>query len=150
MLQRLRARTEWKFFSVLPKADGTLAVLWWILLMIPGAVLLLLAFRQFLSVNALVFTVGILLTALGMQKTFGYERTPGVLPLAMVVPAIALVQCWGTLFAGRRRWLRWLRNAGLFASIVLCVAANLQIYFGIYGRWLHFGDETSEMGWVAG
>jgi hypothetical protein len=80
----------------LPMADRYTAAL-----MIPGAVLLLLAFRQFLSVNALVFTVGILLTALGMQKTFGYERTPGVLPLAMTVPAIALVQCWGTLFAGR-------------------------------------------------
>src|SRR4029450_3325485 len=36
MLQRLRARTEWKFFSVLPKADRPLATLWWMLLILGG------------------------------------------------------------------------------------------------------------------
>jgi ATP-binding cassette subfamily B protein len=36
MLDRLRARNEWKFFAVLPKADRTLAVLWWILLVARG------------------------------------------------------------------------------------------------------------------
>jgi ATP-binding cassette subfamily B protein len=36
MLQRLRARTEWKFFSVLPKADRPLATLWWMLLILRG------------------------------------------------------------------------------------------------------------------
>jgi ATP-binding cassette, subfamily B, bacterial len=36
MLQRLRARTEWKFFSVLPKADRPLAALWWTLLILRG------------------------------------------------------------------------------------------------------------------
>ena len=36
MLQRLRARTEWKFFSVLPKADRPLATLWWTLLILRG------------------------------------------------------------------------------------------------------------------
>jgi ATP-binding cassette, subfamily B, bacterial len=36
MLQRLRARTEWKFFSVLPKADRPLATLWWFLLALRG------------------------------------------------------------------------------------------------------------------
>jgi ATP-binding cassette, subfamily B, bacterial len=36
MLQRLRARTEWKFFSVLPKADRPLAALWWTLLVLRG------------------------------------------------------------------------------------------------------------------
>jgi ATP-binding cassette, subfamily B, bacterial len=36
MLQRLRARTEWKFFSVLPKADRPLAALWWTLLILSG------------------------------------------------------------------------------------------------------------------
>jgi ABC-type multidrug transport system fused ATPase/permease subunit len=29
VLERLRGRNEWKFFSVLPKADRTLAALWW-------------------------------------------------------------------------------------------------------------------------
>jgi ABC-type multidrug transport system fused ATPase/permease subunit len=36
MLQRLRARTEWKFFSVLPKADRPLTTLWWTLLILRG------------------------------------------------------------------------------------------------------------------
>jgi ABC-type multidrug transport system fused ATPase/permease subunit len=35
-LDRLRARKEWKFFAVLPKADGTLAIVWWILLVLRG------------------------------------------------------------------------------------------------------------------
>jgi ATP-binding cassette, subfamily B, bacterial len=36
MLHRLRARNEWKFFAVLPKADRPLAWLWWILLVARG------------------------------------------------------------------------------------------------------------------
>jgi ABC-type multidrug transport system fused ATPase/permease subunit len=35
-LERLRARNEWKFFAVLPKAAGTLAVLWWAVLILRG------------------------------------------------------------------------------------------------------------------
>ena len=36
MLQRLRDRPEWKFFSVLPKADGALAFAWWSALILRG------------------------------------------------------------------------------------------------------------------
>ena len=36
MLARLRARNEWKFFAVLPKADGTLAIVWWLILTLRG------------------------------------------------------------------------------------------------------------------
>jgi ATP-binding cassette, subfamily B, bacterial len=36
MLQRLRARNEWKFFGVLPKADRTLATVWWVVLVCRG------------------------------------------------------------------------------------------------------------------
>jgi ABC-type multidrug transport system fused ATPase/permease subunit len=36
VLERLRARNEWKFFAVLPKADRTLAVVWWIVLILRG------------------------------------------------------------------------------------------------------------------
>ena len=32
MIERLRAREEWKYFGVLPRADLTLTVLWWVLL----------------------------------------------------------------------------------------------------------------------
>src|SRR5437667_7618863 len=37
MIERLRARSEWKFFTVLPKADRTLAVVWWVVLVLRGA-----------------------------------------------------------------------------------------------------------------
>jgi len=36
VLTRLRARNEWTFFKVLPKADGGLAVAWWVLLVLRG------------------------------------------------------------------------------------------------------------------
>ncbi len=36
MLERLRARNEWKFFGVLPKADRTLAAVWWVVLALRG------------------------------------------------------------------------------------------------------------------
>lgn len=36
MLNRLRARTEWKFFAVLPRADRGLAVAWWAVLVLRG------------------------------------------------------------------------------------------------------------------
>jgi len=36
MIHSLRQRNEWKFFGVLPKADGALAVAWWVVLMLRG------------------------------------------------------------------------------------------------------------------
>jgi ABC-type multidrug transport system fused ATPase/permease subunit len=36
VIERLRARNEWKFFAVLPKADRLLAVVWWIVLVLRG------------------------------------------------------------------------------------------------------------------
>src|SRR5262249_50704064 len=36
MIERLRARSEWTFFGVLPQADRTLAVAWWALLVLRG------------------------------------------------------------------------------------------------------------------
>src|SRR5882757_8422667 len=36
MIERLRARREWKFFSVLPKADRPLAIAWWSVLLLRG------------------------------------------------------------------------------------------------------------------
>src|SRR5947209_14390760 len=35
-IERLRARAEWKFFGVLPKADRVLAVAWWVVLGLRG------------------------------------------------------------------------------------------------------------------
>ncbi len=37
MWRRLRARPEWRFFAVLPKADLRLTVAWWVLLIAGGA-----------------------------------------------------------------------------------------------------------------
>jgi ABC-type multidrug transport system fused ATPase/permease subunit len=36
VLARLRARNEWKFFSVLPRADSALALAWWVILALRG------------------------------------------------------------------------------------------------------------------
>jgi ATP-binding cassette subfamily B protein len=36
MIERLRARAEWKFFGVLPKAGGLPAVAWWVVLLLRG------------------------------------------------------------------------------------------------------------------
>jgi ATP-binding cassette subfamily B protein len=36
MLERLRARNEWRFFGVLPKADRILATIWWVVLVLRG------------------------------------------------------------------------------------------------------------------
>src|SRR5437764_3953735 len=36
MIERLRARGEWKFFGILPQADRTLAVAWWAVLVLRG------------------------------------------------------------------------------------------------------------------
>ena len=30
MFERLRARNEWRFFAVLPRAGGALALAWWV------------------------------------------------------------------------------------------------------------------------
>ena len=36
MISRLRARNEWKFFAVLPRADRGLAIAWWLVLILRG------------------------------------------------------------------------------------------------------------------
>jgi ATP-binding cassette, subfamily B, bacterial len=36
VISKLRARNEWKFFAALPRADGTLSVLWWLVLVLQG------------------------------------------------------------------------------------------------------------------
>src|SRR5207245_2690435 len=36
VLKRLTERKEWKFFAVLPKADGRLAAAWWASLLLRG------------------------------------------------------------------------------------------------------------------
>ncbi|MGH9158569.1 MAG: ABC transporter ATP-binding protein, partial [Vicinamibacteraceae bacterium] len=52
MLQRLSQRNEWKFFSVLPNADTPLAVAWWLVLFLRGALPALFAIAMGLLVGA--------------------------------------------------------------------------------------------------
>jgi len=52
VLQRVRERNEWKFFAVLPKADGPLAVGWWMLLVVRGVLPAVFAIGMGLLVGA--------------------------------------------------------------------------------------------------
>ncbi|MPZ18454.1 MAG: ATP-binding cassette domain-containing protein [Luteitalea sp.] len=52
MLRRLRERNEWKFFSVLPRADTPLAVAWWLVLFLRGALPALFAIAMGVLVGA--------------------------------------------------------------------------------------------------
>jgi ABC-type multidrug transport system fused ATPase/permease subunit len=49
---RLRARNEWKFFGVLPKADRGLAAAWWVVLLVRGALPALLPISMGVLVGA--------------------------------------------------------------------------------------------------
>jgi ATP-binding cassette, subfamily B, bacterial len=51
-MRRLRARNEWKFFSVLPKADRALAFTWWVLLVLRGVLPALFAIAMGVLVGA--------------------------------------------------------------------------------------------------
>jgi len=52
LIQRLRERNEWKFFGVLPKADCALAILWWAILILRGALPAAFAFAMGALVGA--------------------------------------------------------------------------------------------------
>ena len=52
MIERLRARQEWKFFGVLPKADRTLTAAWWIVLVARGLLPVVFALAMGLLVEA--------------------------------------------------------------------------------------------------
>jgi 4-amino-4-deoxy-L-arabinose transferase-like glycosyltransferase len=136
--------TQPQYGSIHPMADRYTAAL-----MVPGAVLALLGLRQFVATNGLVFTIGYLLFGLGMQWAPGYNRATGALPLGMVLPAIALVQCLGTVWNGRARLFRAGRDLCLAAAVGLCVAANLHLYFVDYIWSRLVGDSSSEAGWAA-
>lgn len=54
MMRNLRARPEWKFFSVLPKANGALTLAWWIVLLMRGFLPALFAIAMGVLVGAVV------------------------------------------------------------------------------------------------
>ena len=52
MIKNLQARPEWKFFSVLPKADRPLAIVWWFVLALRGVLPALFAIAMGVLVGA--------------------------------------------------------------------------------------------------
>jgi ABC-type multidrug transport system fused ATPase/permease subunit len=52
VLERLRARKEWQFFAILPKADPTLAAVWWVVLVLRGVLPVLFALAMGVLVEA--------------------------------------------------------------------------------------------------
>ena len=52
MMGRLRARNEWKFFSVLPRADRPLGIGWWLVLIMRGVLPAVFAIAMGLLVSA--------------------------------------------------------------------------------------------------
>jgi ATP-binding cassette, subfamily B, bacterial len=74
VFQRLRARPEWKFFAVLPKADSPLAVAWWSVLLLRGALPAVFA-----------IAMGVLVGAVGRGQ-------PLAAPLALVGVVFVLLQ----------------------------------------------------------
>lgn len=118
-------------------------------LLLAGAILALACWRRFVPVNAFVVTAGYLILGLGLQSATCHNRVTGALPLGMVFPAIAIVQCCTVLWAGRRRPLRWLRDLSMAGIVALCAAANVGIYFRYYPGSMLFGTDHSEAAWVA-
>jgi hypothetical protein len=112
-------------------------------------VLALARLRGFVSINAFVVTAGYLILAVGLQITTCHNRVTGALPLAMVFPAIAIVQCCSVLWGGPWQGLRALRDLSIAAIVMLCAAANLHIYFVYYTGSLAWGTDHSEAAWVA-
>ena len=74
MIERLRARPEWKFFAVLPKADSPLAMAWWCVVLLRGALPALFA-----------IAMGVLVGAVGSGE-------PLAAPLALVGIVFVLLQ----------------------------------------------------------
>ena len=54
MIKKLQARPEWKFFSVLPKSSGPLALAWWLVLVLHGLLPPLFAIAMGVLVGAVV------------------------------------------------------------------------------------------------
>src|SRR4051812_48423881 len=63
-MRKLRERQEWKFFGVLPKADRTLAALWWTVLVLRGVLPAMFA-----------IAMGVLIGAVGKGQALGGPLT---------------------------------------------------------------------------
>ena len=88
MISRLRARNEWKFFTVLPKAAPGLASVWWVVLLLRGVLPALFAISMGVLVGAvqqgdslglpLALTGSVFVAVAGVEPDPpGGEREPG-------------------------------------------------------------------------
>jgi hypothetical protein len=111
--------------------------------MIPGTVLIVRCASAFLACSTLVFTLGNLVM-LGLQANIGFNRMMGGVPFAVILGAVTIVQCSGMIWRGRRT--SRMGDALVGALLLLCVCANLRLYFGSYApaRVATAGESASE------
>ena len=123
-----------------PMADPYTAAL-----LIPGLLFSLWRLRNIVTLSALTFGAGYLVSGLGMNYAPAYQRALGGVPFAMTIAAIGLVQLVETACPRPR----WLANGLLTAVVALCAYGNFQIYFVNCYTTLLTGDVDSEAGWAA-
>ena len=95
MLARLRARKEWQFFAVLPKADRTLAIGWWTAVVLRGVLPAVFA-----------IAMGVLVSAVQHGES-----------LALGLAGASAIVTLGTLLA-RIRWLNFRRFSGQHSIVI--------------------------------
>ncbi|MDX2166317.1 MAG: hypothetical protein SF182_04615 [Deltaproteobacteria bacterium] len=118
-------------------------------LLVVGAVLALARWRDFVTINAFVLTGGYLVLGIALQITTCHNRVTAALPLGMVFPAIAIVQCCGVLWDGRLAVLRWLRGLSMAAAVAGCAVASLWTYFVYYSGSMGYSTDHAEAAWIA-
>ena len=111
MLRRLRARQEWQFFAVLPKADPVLATVWWALLILNGAMPAVFAVAIGTTVNAVqqATPVGGPLAVTGLVFSYmqGIFHPYYAVALAPAVGALVGMGATGLWEVRRHPLMRW-------------------------------------------
>jgi hypothetical protein len=118
-------------------------------LLLVGAILALAGWRDFVTINALVVTGGYLILGIGLQITTCHNRVVGALPLGMLLPAIAIVQCCTVLWDGRLALWGGLRNLSIAALVSGCATASVLTYFVHYSGAMGYSTDHAEAAWIA-
>lgn len=118
-------------------------------LLVAGAVLALVRWRDFVTINAVVVTAGYLILGIALQVTTCHNRVVGALPLGMLLPAIAIVQCAGVLWAGRLAPWMWLRTLSMAVLVGACATAGVKTYFVYYSGAMGYSTDHAEAAWIA-
>jgi 4-amino-4-deoxy-L-arabinose transferase-like glycosyltransferase len=118
-------------------------------LLVAGAVLALSRWRDFITLNAVVVTAGYLILGIALQVTTCHNRVVGALPLGMLLPAIAIVQCTSVLWAGQLALWGWLRTLSMAGLTVGCATASALTYFVYYSGAMGYSTDHAEAAWLA-